>query len=142
MSDVSRELIDRYAKMLDEYWRSAKSIIYRPWREFDEQFNVARSIQRVETLKIAQKMDETVKDLLQFPLYMGNEKRLGDYIRLEEVLVENIARICRMDADMGINLKRDFFKHSRSLQATVRMYWKTTWNRIGFWFDDGVRAPS
>lgn len=142
VSEVSRELIDGYAMLLDAYWRNAKPVIHVSWHQFDDNFSKGRALQRVKVLKYANKMDAVVKEILQLPLYIGNEKQTNDYIRLEEVLVENIARICRMDADMGISLKKIFFEHSRSIPATIRMYWKTYWSRVGFWFDDGVRASS
>lgn len=142
MSEVPRELIEEYATRLDGLWQEARSVVSASWTQFDESFNRGRARQRSIVLEYANKMDIIVEEMLQLPLYMGYKKQAKDYARLEAVLIQNIIRICRMDADTGIKLKKSFFEHIRSSPADVRMYWKMCWNRVLFWLDDGVRAPS
>lgn len=141
MSEVSRELIDEYAVRLDGLWLDAKSIIDTSWRQFDDNFGAGRNKQRIEALRYATKMDKLVREMLFLPLYMGNESHHDEYVRLEKVIVDNIVHVCRIDADMGLALRKIFLKGNRSIPAKVRVLWRTFVSRVGFWFDDGTRAP-
>ena len=143
MSDVSRELIETYAEHLRQEWLEAREIVFAHWQDFGEGYGAARREQHTKALKYAMRMENVVREMLHLPLYMGNEAHRTDYIYLEEVLVRNIAHICRLDADTGVPLIKLFFKSgSRSFAASLQLRLKSSWARFGFMMDDGRRTPS
>lgn len=140
MGEVSQQDIDEYVRRLDVVWMDAQQVIAAPFTTFDKSFGVAQSIRSIKKMEIAQRLTYLLDELLKLPVHLGSEQTRDLAIQLENVMVTNIARVTRLDADTGIQYRRIFLEYNRSGLATIKVYLRTFWSHIGFTMDDGVRG--
>lgn len=137
MNRVSEEMLAQHATSLDTLWVSAQAALKKGWFDYDEKdLKIGNSKRSIDLKRVVTPMIDHVEELLTYQLYMGSSEL---YVALEDLLVTTIARITKLDASAGRRLRKEFHEHSRSLQATVKLYWNELQARLCSLGDDGRR---
>lgn len=139
MDRVSKEELAAHDQLLEALWADAQQVQRRNWSDYDHRDTAQGKTKRsIELKRAVTPMIDQAEKLLRYEVYMGNNTTKELYEALEDLLVTTITRVTKLDISIGSRLRKQFLdEHSRSLQATVKLYWHEAWTRMSVWSDDG-----